>query len=174
MNRRRLLQRAATIGLVATAGCVSDDTAGKTTPTDPPDQDGCAAETAAGPGSVYDSLTLHELPAYVTEYEATVLIQYDSLDAAATDAVRQALATDGAYKECSRGQTPTTIRALFAHIDRRWEDVGREAIRNTYLIHQGRYYGISLVQEGDFIRVDSIPCTAAACPTTPTPPPSAT
>lgn len=173
MNRRRILQRAAAIGLVSTAGCIGDGISRGATETGTPDQDSCEDETATGPGSVYDSLNLYELPDYVTGYEESVLIRYDNLSSAAQDAVQGALATDGTYEACSRGQEQTTIRALFARIERRWEDVGRDAIRHTYLVYQGKYYGITLVQEGDFIRVDSIPCTSDECPTTPTPPSSA-
>lgn len=170
MNRRKLLRRTVALGVGITAGCLGDPLPTGPDGGDGQTRDGCDAETAAGPGSLYDSLQLHRFPDYVAEYSESVVVRYDALGTAASEAVQQALAADGAYEECIRGQEQTSIKALFAHIERRWEAVGREAFEHTYLRYRGDYYGITLVQEGDFVRVKSIPCTADGCPTTPTPP----
>lgn len=122
--------------------------------------------THEGPQAPYDALSLYPMPAYVTEYSETVVVESQALGSAARRAVQQARASDGPYRECGGGEQ-TDVMALFAHVKRRWEEAGREAFRHTYLHHEDDYYGITLVQEGDFIRVDSIPCGSEACPATP-------
>lgn len=170
MKRRQFVQRTATVGLVSISGCIGDRAPGESVGDSNGERDECENTTAAGPGGLHDSLTLYQLPEYVEEYSGSVVVRYDDLGDASKTAVRRALSADGAYRECTRGTDRTSIKALAAHIEHRWEAVGREAFQQTYLHYQGSYYGIALVQEGDFVRVDSIPCRQEECPTTPTPP----
>lgn len=176
VNRRQFLHVAAVTGAGTFAGCVGDvDPTGSVSPSPDAgdaDRDGCATDTSThdGPQSSYDSLMLYRMPEYVTEYSDSVVVEYGELGSGAKRAVEQALASDEEYRECIDGEDGTDVMALFSHIERRWEQTGRESFEHTYLLYEGNYYGITLVQEGDFIRVKSIPCTAEACPTTPTPP----
>lgn len=170
MHRRTFLRAAAAAGASALAGCAADG--GKTSTGSPSDSETPVCPhvtTHEGPHAPYDTLSLHPMPDYVTEYPKTVVVEYQSLGAAARRAVERALASDDAYRECG-GDGQTDVMALFSHVERRWAEVGREAFRHTYLHRDGVHYGITLVQEGDFIRINSIPCTEEACPTTPTPP----
>lgn len=175
MNRRQFLTVAVSAGIFSFAGCAGDaeSTVTPSHGVGDADQDSCANSTAtrAGPQLPYDSLTLHQMPEYVTEYPESVIVQYQQLESAAQRAVQRALASDGAYRECTNGREQTDVMTLFSHIERRWEETGSESFDHTYLHSEGEYYGITLVQEGDFIRVESIHCTEEACPTTPTPPP---
>lgn len=175
MNRRQVLQLAASTIAVSLAGCAGDiePTETASSPESAGDADGetCEGDTpTGGPQSPYDTLMLYQMPEYVTRYSETVIVKYSELGAAAQRAVQQALAIDGAYRECSRGPEQTGVMALFSSIERRWEQTDGSSFRHTYLQYEDDYYGITLVQEGDFIRIQSIPCTAEACPTTPTPP----
>lgn len=161
MNRRQVLHRAGAIGVVSLAGCVGGD-----------DQNPCPGISFSndGPQKPYDSLQLHPMPEYVTEYSDSVVIQYRELGAAAQRAVQQAISSDEPYRQCTEGRDQTDVMALFSHIERRWQQADRSPHDHTYLQYEGDVFGITLVQEGDFIRVNSIPCTSEACPTTPTPP----
>lgn len=174
MNRRKFLGLAATASVIAVTGCAGDigpatETGSPSDRSDTTAPSNCTDTAESGPQSPYDSLTLYQMPDYVTGYDESVILQYDSLGSAAQQAVQHALNSSGAYRECIHGRDQTDIMALFSHIDRRWERTG-ESFEHTYLNYDPEYYGITLVQEGDFIRVKSIPCTAEACPTTPTPP----
>lgn len=176
MNRRVLLRVVASAGAVSLAGCTgASDPSATASPSDTTDDDtrpDCPGDTPTpeGPQGPYDSLLLYEVPGYVTEYDETVVVEYRRVGTAGRRAVDRALGTDGPYYECAGGSEPSDVMAFFAAVDARWAETG-ESHAHTYLHHDGAYYGITLVQEGDFVRVQSVPCTAEACPTTPTPPP---
>lgn len=176
VNRRRFLQATASAGMVVCAGCAE-----RTVPTAPvspsrggdeTERDSCANDTPTpeGPQSPYDSLTLHGMPGYVRAYSDSVIVRYRDLGSAARNAVQQALASDGAYRQCISGDERTDVMALFSHIEDRWSRTGGESYDHTYLRYEGEYYGITLVQEGDFVRLDSIPYSTEERPATPTPP----
>lgn len=171
MKRRQFVGRAATIGVVSISGCIGNSAPRGSEGASKQEGDECESATAAGPGSLYDSVTLHRVPEYVEEYSESVIVQYDELDEPSENAVQRALSADDSYEECTRGKDQTNVESFAAHIEGRWEAVGREAFQHTYLHYRGTYYAIRLVQEGDFIRVDSVPCTGEECPTTPIPPP---
>ena len=177
MYRRRFLQLAAPTGAALAAGCAGVGSPGRVSDFTDSSNGAKIADcngdtpTQGGPQSPYDSLTLHQMPGYVTEYAESVIVDYQKLSPVAQHAVHQALNGDEPYRQCSVGQEQTGVMAVFSRIERRWEAAGGESYDHTYLHYEGRYYGITLVQEGDFVRVESIPCTADACPTTPTPPP---
>lgn len=175
MNRRRFLRVAGATGAACLAGCTGHAgptvTVDSSASADDAEGDDCATTTSAGgPQSSYDALTLHRMPDYVTEYSGSVIVEYGELGTAAQRAVQRALDADGTYRQCTDGGERTDVMALFSHIERRWGQAGGESFEHTYLRYEGTYYGITLVQEGDFVRVQSIPCTAEACPATPTPP----
>ena len=175
MNRRRALRRIVTAGTLGFAGCVGaadrTGTAGSSDGDDTDDGSPCQGATSdhGGPQRPYDSLLLHRVPAYVTEYADSVIVRYRELDAAARRAVGRAVGSDDPYRQCTEDRERTDVMALFAHVERRWQQTARSPHDHTYLRYEGEYHGITIVQEGDFIRVDSIPCTQEACPTTPTP-----
>jgi hypothetical protein len=177
MKRRQLVRRAATIGAGSVSGCIGNSAprgsegASEQEEKQEQEPDECESATAAGPGSLYDSVTLYRVPEYVEEYSESVVVGYDELDEPSRNAVERALSADDTYKECTLGTDQTNVKSFAAHIEGRREAVGREAFQHTYLHYRGTYYAIRLVQEGDFIRVDSVPCTGEECPTTPTPPP---
>lgn len=166
----------AATGPISLAGCTGDT--GPTATASPPgggdddDQNPCPGDTPTpdGPQKPYDSLSLHRMPGYVSAYPESVIVQYRAAGAAAQRAVQQALTSEGTYHQCTSGRDRTDVMALFSHIERRWQQAGGSSFEHTYLHYEEGYYGIVLVQEGDFVRVDSIPCTSEACPTTPTPP----
>lgn len=161
MNRRQFLRVAAPFGTVAVAGCAQTA-----------DRRNCISgfSTPAGPARPYDTLELHEMPEYVTEYDRSVVVDFEDLTDAGKRAVRAPLEAEGEYRECTDDEG-TDVMALFSVIERRWEAVGRESFAHTYLHHEGTYYGIEIVHEGDVVKVWSIPCTDRECPATPTPPP---
>jgi len=131
----------------------------------------CANEstTRTGPAAPYDTVTLYQVPDYVSEYADTVIVSYDELDSAPQTAVRRALTANGTYRQCTEGLAQTDVMALFSAIEERWTETGTESFDQTYLHYEGRYYAIGIIQEGDHVRVDSVPCTEHECPTTPTP-----
>ena len=170
MNRRQFLAVAASAAPVGVAGCAGVSDSGSTQQDGSGGSGGCAgAASTDGPQSPFDYLALHPVPAYVTEYADSVVVRFRDLDDAAKRAVRRALENDGEYRECAAGEETTDVMALFSHVERRWETTG-ESYDHTYLRHDDDYYALNIVQEGDFIRVKSIPCTDEACPGTPTPP----
>ncbi|MEA5387860.1 hypothetical protein VB779_13070 [Haloarculaceae archaeon H-GB11] len=112
MHRRQYLSTTAAVASLSLAGCsnaaLRNGTTDHSTDGDA-ETDACAATTeTGGPQSAVDALTLFEVPSYVTEYADTVVVAYDTLDAAARSAVERALAADGTYRECSREATAAT------------------------------------------------------------------
>jgi len=79
MTRRQFVQRMVTIGLVSISGCIGDLASRKSDGDSKTEQDECENATVNGPGTLYDPLSLYQLPDYVEGYSESVVIQYDDL-----------------------------------------------------------------------------------------------
>jgi len=134
-------------------------------------KDYCAGiYTKDDPHDPHDELTIFQFPEYVNMYDEVLIIEYSELDPESQQAIDAASSSNGTFIECIN--SGSKIKSLFSEIEEKWEASNDDFNDNTYLFYENAYYGLTIIEEGDTILIDSIPCTDESCPATPTPPSS--
>ncbi|WP_436927065.1 hypothetical protein [Halosimplex amylolyticum] len=172
MKRRNFLHLGCIVALPFLSGCnntsetPADDSG--TSPTVSEKEKCSKTSTKEDPREPYDELSIFQVPNYVSEYETVAIIGYNELDSGAQRAIDQALSTNKTYVDCINDGTE--VKKLFNNIEQVWGPSADDLYDSTYISYDDNHYAIRIVQEGDNVKVDSIPCTEESCPATPTPP----